>query len=94
MTEELKTEQPKTVLGFRFLPDAKAIAKRAWSFKWAIASALLSAFEVAAPVLEEHLTMTGLVPRGVFAGLAAAAAGFGALSRLLAQREAGSEQPK
>lgn len=79
--------EPTTFLGFSLLPDAKAIAARAWSFKWAIASALLSAFEVAAPILEEQLAMTGLMPRGVFAGLAAAAAGFGAVSRLLAQRE-------
>lgn len=83
MTEETT----KTVLGFSFLPDAKAIAKRAWSFKWAIASAILSAFEVAAPTLEEQLAMTGMLPNGLFAGLGAAAAGFGALSRLLAQRE-------
>lgn len=65
----------------KLVPNWRRVLRHAWSL-WLIALAgLLSAAEVALPLVQSHLP----IPVGVFAMLSALAAGGGFVARLLAQ---------
>ena len=70
----------------------QAILTRAWSVRWIIAAALLSALEVALPPLREALEPLGLLPPGTFAVLAALASCGAVVARVLAQPAAPAER--
>jgi hypothetical protein len=66
----------------------KEILTKAWSIKFMIASAVLSAGEV----IVQALQPAG-VPDGVFAGIAGAVTLAAGVARLLAQRELSDDAP-
>lgn len=63
----------------QLLPDWKTILTRAWSIRFIVLSALLSAAEVIVPHFADVL------PRGVFAALSGFVAAAATLARVLAQ---------
>lgn len=62
--------------------DWKRIVRKAWSVKLMLLAALLSAGEVAVPLLEGVLDM----PRGIFAAISGFLTFAALIARLLAQR--------
>jgi len=67
----------------------KAVATKAWSFRFIILAAVLSGFEVALPVIREIIEPLGLIPPGVFAGLSFVATAAAGIARIVAQPKAG-----
>ena len=67
----------------QLVADWRRVLRRAWSVRAIAFAALFSALEVALPFLEGLLP----VPRGVFAGLSAAATALAFVFRILAQKE-------
>lgn len=64
----------------RLLLDWKNIVKRAWSFRFVVAAAVLSACEVILPLFVD------LFPRGIFAALCFVAVVAAAVARVVAQK--------
>ena len=67
----------------KLIDDWKAVAKRAWSMRLIVLSAVLSAAEVALPYLDDRF------PRGTFAVLAGVVSLAAGIARVLAQPEPG-----
>lgn len=67
------------------LDNWRAVAAKAWSFRFIILAGLLSGFEVALPILRESIEPLGLIPPGVFAGLSFVATAAAGIARIVAQ---------
>jgi len=65
----------------RLLPDWRRILRQAWSIRFSMLAAVLTAAEVIVPLFGDSL------PRGLFVVLALAASIGAALARLIAQPE-------
>lgn len=59
----------------------REILRRAWSVRFMILAAVLSALEVALPFFEDHF------PRGLFAGMSGACVAAAFVARLIAQKD-------
>ncbi len=71
----------KRATPLRLLPDWRRILRRAWSIRFSMLAAVLTAAEVVMPLFGDSL------PRGLFVVLALAASIGAALARLVAQPE-------
>lgn len=66
----------------------REVLKKAWSVRFILLAAFLSALEVALPILQDALVPTGLIPRGTFALLSAIATAGALVARVWAQPKA------
>lgn len=65
----------------RLVENWRAVIRRAWSVRFIIGAALLSALEVALPFIDQIV----IIPRGVFAALSAFTTAGAFVARLVAQ---------
>lgn len=66
---------------WHFYDDWKTILKKAWSIRFMLLAAILSAVEVILPFFEDRF------PRGLFAALSGLAVGAAFVARLVAQKD-------
>ena len=76
-------------LVMELMTNWKAVATKAWSFRFIILAAVLSGFEVALPILREAIEPLGLIPPGAFAALSFIATAAAGIARIIAQPKAG-----
>jgi hypothetical protein len=69
----------------QLLDDWPAILKKAWSVRWILLAALLSATEAALPHIQEAVEPLDILPRGTFAILSALATAAALVARVLVQ---------
>lgn len=67
-------------LSLHLLPDWKELIRKAWSIRLMLVAGLLSGIEIALPFFIDTM------PRGLFAGMSAAATMAALVTRILAQR--------
>ena len=72
----------------KLLANWRDVLRRAWSIRLMILAGLLSGAEIALPLLDGVFE----IPRGLFAGLSAAATCGAFITRLLAQRGLSEER--
>lgn len=71
----------------QLLDDWSSVLKKAWSVRWIIAAALLSATEAALPHIQEAVEPLDILPRGTFAILSALATAAALVARVLVQAQ-------
>lgn len=79
MTEPAWLARARTYVGLRPARDWRAVLRHAWSIRFMLLAAFLSAIEAVLPLFIDHF------PKGVFAALTFLVVGAALIARLMAQ---------